>query len=476
MVRAGSIACLAVATAIAFAACGDSEPVSEGDLQRVADGLAKDVFLGPALVGGEERFHVPGTSLTVNDSEGESETVVSGVADLDADEPIEIGQVQAIGSNSKTVTAVLVMQLVEDGTIDLDQRLAEIAEENPGDGGSLGRLVGEYRDNVHDVTLRQLLNHTSGLASWDSTKEWQREFARDPLQDWRLDQLSRFGLENPPLFKPGAEGEWNYSNTDYTLLGMVLEAVRGKPVEEQMAALFEEAGMESSYYAPSPAEVRESPLSERLIHGYAPIPSSQKEQIPFLAQAFAGAPRSEANPRHPWTVRVVSSDPKEEGPSVGVAPASSSRAAAAEGEGPLEYKDVTNAFAIGMGLTAGGIVSNTEDMARFWRALVDGELVSRETFRIMRTTVPLGEAQPQGIDNRWGFGFGYQRVAPGVLFEGSPRYKIWYHLGNVFGYSSAAYWVEEEDLVVANTVDIFPQPVGDLGMLREVLRAVNENG
>ena len=44
------------------------------------------------------------------------------------------------------------------------------------------------------------------------------------------------------------------------------------------------------------------------------------------------------------------------------------------------------------------------------------------------------------------------------------------HLGDTFGYASAAYFVEGQDLVVTNTVNLFPQPVGDLGLLRDVLR------
>ncbi len=89
----------------------------------------------------------------------------------------------------------------------------------------------------------------------------------------------------------------------------------------------------------------------------------------------------------------------------------------------------------------------------------------------MKTTVPVGEAQPKGVEERWGLGPGYQRIAPGALFKGSPEYTVWYHLGNIFGYSTASYYVEEEDLVVSNTVNIFPDPVGDLGVLRDVLRA-----
>ena len=74
------------------------------------------------------------------------------------------------------------------------------------------------------------------------------------------------------------------------------------------------------------------------------------------------------------------------------------------------------------------------------------------------------------MTTRWGLGFGEQIVAPNAFFPGSLPYRIWMRRGDTFGYASAAYFVEGQDLVVTNTVNLFPQPVGDLGLLRDVLR------
>jgi hypothetical protein len=62
-----------------------------------------------------------------------------------------------------------------------------------------------------------------------------------------------------------------------------------------------------------------------------------------------------------------------------------------------------------------------------------------------------------------------------VLWKGSPRFGVWMHLGDIFGWESAAYYVRQEDLVVTNTDNLFPTPVGDLGVLREVLRAYSSS-
>jgi hypothetical protein len=88
----------------------------------------------------------------------------------------------------------------------------------------------------------------------------------------------------------------------------------------------------------------------------------------------------------------------------------------------------------------------------------------------MKRTVPTGENEP-GVTTRWGLGFGEQVVAPNALYPGSLPGRVWMHLGSIFGYSSAGYYVENQALVVTNAVNLFPQPVGDLGVLRNVLRA-----
>ena len=459
------------AATLPLGGCADEEAAPPTDeLQEIADGLTEDVFVGTGPANGKRRFQVPAASLTVAVADEPAETVASGVSRLGDDRPLDPGQVQPIGSNTKVVTAVLVMRLVEEGRLDLDERLPQIAKANREDGGRLAHLVRRYEPRVREVTLHELLNHTSGLQSWDDTDAWTEAFVRDPLRRSRLDRLSSYGLAQPAIFSPGARGEWNYSNTDYTLLGMVLEAVSGDSVRSQMEALFDEIGMDRSAYAPTPVEVRMTPLSSLLIDGYMPIPPHSEKQPAVLTEAFDGAGTADAVIGHPRPVESVSTNPKTSGLTVDVRRAAATETARDEGHRKFKYVNVTHAYNLGMGLTAGGIVSNSEDVARFWRALFDGELVEPETLELMKETVPVGEARPKGVDVRWGIGFGHQQIGPGVLFEGSPAYSVWYHLGNIFGYSSASYYVEEEDVVVTNTVDIFPQPVGDLGVLREVLR------
>jgi hypothetical protein len=120
-------------------------------------------------------------------------------------------------------------------------------------------------------------------------------------------------------------------------------------------------------------------------------------------------------------------------------------------------------------------VSNTRDLARFWRALFRGRLLRPRTRRLLRRSVP-APPNARGVRNYFALGVQRQDVARGVLWRGSPRLRIWMKLGDVFGYTSAAYYVQGppalDGLVVTNTTNLFPRPVGDLGVLKATLRAL----
>jgi CubicO group peptidase (beta-lactamase class C family) len=448
------------------AGCGGSDD-TDTRLQGVIDGMTHDVFVGNGITGKRQLFHLPAAALTVNSSDDDSQTFVSGTADLNSREPPRASDIQPIGSNTKVVTAVLVMRLVQDGKLQLEERVPAIVSKYGDDQDPLTALARKYPDRLKHVTLREMLNHTSGLAdSLDSTG-FAAAFSKDPLATFTLPQLASYGLEEPPVFPPGAPGRWNYSNTDYQMLGLILEAVTGQPVEQQMQALFDEAGMKSTHYTPSVTQMQGPPIAGSLIHGYMPGTGPNAKQ-PTLLSVFDSAPTATTK-LGPAAVQVISTNPAESGPAVQVSPADPRLTRQVRKHPTFTYKDVTSAYSLSIGQTAGGIVSNTEDLARFYRALFGGKLVDRDTLALMEQTVPTGE-NFKGVQVRWGLGFGQQLIDPGVLFPGSPRLTVWMHLGDIFGWESAAYYVPQEDLVVTNTDNLFPTPVGDLGLLRNVLR------
>jgi D-alanyl-D-alanine carboxypeptidase len=116
-----------------------------------------------------------------------------------------------IASVSKMFTAVATMQLVNDGSIDLDKPFT----------GQLG-LPGPFNDpRVAAVTVRQLLSHTSGFGVS------RNNFFGHGVNTWQ--QAAKAALEQPLLFDPGTA--FQYSNANFCLLGLLLEAVTGQPFE-----------------------------------------------------------------------------------------------------------------------------------------------------------------------------------------------------------------------------------------------------
>ncbi len=119
-----------------------------------------------------------------------------------------------IGSVTKQFTAALILQLMEEGKIDLQGHVTDYLSDYPAASGDR-------------ITIHQLLNHTSGLPNYTSLPGFMRDDARDPYApDSFLAVFSGLDLD----FEPGTE--WNYSNSGYFLLGAIIEHVTGKPYDE----------------------------------------------------------------------------------------------------------------------------------------------------------------------------------------------------------------------------------------------------
>src|SRR5579884_2698120 len=138
-----------------------------------------------------------------------------GIADPAKGTPMSVGMHTRIGSVTKTFTGTAIMQLAEAGKLSLDDKIGKYVAGIP---------------NGDRITLRQLANMTSGLASYTRSKKFQQVLFSRPQTIFTPRQLLDLGLAEPPLFEPGAS--FDYSNTNTILLGMVIEKVTGKPVGE----------------------------------------------------------------------------------------------------------------------------------------------------------------------------------------------------------------------------------------------------
>jgi len=142
-----------------------------------------------------------------------------GKADLEQDVAATSGTVYRIGSVTKQFTAATVMQLMEIGKVRLDD--------------SIGSYLPSLPRAWHAVTVRQLLNHTSGVPSYtDIGAAWQRRWGEEMTPDTLVALTA--GL--PMWFPPGTK--WRYDNTGYVILGMLIEKVTGRSWGTEIEARF----------------------------------------------------------------------------------------------------------------------------------------------------------------------------------------------------------------------------------------------
>ncbi|MEW5868547.1 MAG: serine hydrolase domain-containing protein [Chloroflexota bacterium] len=310
-----------------------SGPTRFTDLQAVLDAYSA----GHAGVGLQATLVLP---------DGDSWTGVSGYASHEQAVPLTPQHHLYIGSLTKLLTAALVVRQVEAGAFGLDSTL-EPWFDSPW---------------ASRVSVADLLNHTSGIPSYTEEAWFLVRYFGLPQKTWLPAELAA-GIANRPLeFEPGSRHR--YSNSNYLLLGLLLEKSTGKSYAEFIAdPVRSEWGLSETYYL--------APLS-----GLG-IANAYDETLLHLGRAnLSGFRRS------------------------------------------LESG----------GYSAGGVLSNSQDMARFVRALFEAKIVSRPSLARMLTFIDAPDAD---VPAQTGYGLGLRRLeVGGNIFAG--------HTGTIPGYSGIA--------------------------------------
>jgi D-alanyl-D-alanine carboxypeptidase len=160
--------------------------------------------------------------------------VQAGLADRGTGRPLSPADAFDIASNTKTFGATVVLQLVGQHRLSLADNLA-------------GLLPGTVPDG-RAITLRMLLNHTSGLFDYTEDEQWLAALRTDPGHAWTPAELLALALRHPPNFAPGTTRL--YSNTGYLLVGMILERITGQSVHDLFAErIIRPLGLRHTYYA-----------------------------------------------------------------------------------------------------------------------------------------------------------------------------------------------------------------------------------
>lgn len=213
---------------------------------------------------------VPGVNVETRDERG-TRSIVAGAGNLHPDEPPRpAGQFRA-GSLTKSFTATLVLSLVADGQIDLD---APIDSYLPG--------LLPYSE---PITVRQLLQHRSGLFDYGEVL-WANPklVAQSRHRDYAPADLVRVATREPLQFTPGTQ--FLYSNTDYVLLGLLVEKVTGHSYAHELSQrVLDPAGLRHTYVAGHDPRLRQPSA-----HGYEAVhPSNQLTDLTTYNMSVAWA-------------------------------------------------------------------------------------------------------------------------------------------------------------------------------------------
>ncbi|MCZ2824254.1 MULTISPECIES: serine hydrolase domain-containing protein [unclassified Modestobacter] len=215
----------------------------------------------------------PGALAAVRGSGGRVHHLTAGVGDLTTGEPVPVDGEVRIASNTKTFVATVVLQLVEEGLVDLD---APIETHLPG-------LVRGPGGDGNAITVRQLLQHTSGLPDYDDVVV--ADYLAVQHRYVEPHQLLDIALARPASFAPDAG--WEYSNTNYVLAGLLVQEVTGRPIGAEITTrIIEPLDLDDTYW---PHE-GEQELRGDHPHGYyAAEPGAEYADVTVQDPAFGWA-------------------------------------------------------------------------------------------------------------------------------------------------------------------------------------------
>lgn len=201
-------------------------------------------------------FGVPGIMMTVSDEAGVW-SGASGKADLASDIDLKPCNITRTGSTVKTMTAVTILLLQEEGKLDLDDKIADY----------LSAEILNGLANAKVVTIRQLLQHSSGIYNYIADPHFQTASLNDLIKVWKPNELLSYARKKPADFTPGTDAR--YSNTGYILLGEIIEVVESKPFYKVFEEkLIQPVSLLSTQFA------AKNPVPEGIIQGYIDLYSN----------------------------------------------------------------------------------------------------------------------------------------------------------------------------------------------------------
>jgi D-alanyl-D-alanine carboxypeptidase len=330
---------------------------------------------------------LPGLSVAVGNGEGLVWSGTAGYSDVMRRVPVKSDDRFCLGSITKTFVATVILQLVEEGKLDLDKTPTDYVDLE------IVRAV----PNTSEATLRHLLNHQSGIPTWEFQKEWMRKGRGDAMtlgHVWGKTETLEYctGDLLPATNAPGAQ--YRYSNTNYTILGLIIEQVTGNDAAAEIRKrILEPLGLRNTF-----------------LESFEEIPGGYVSHYHYATAAFqeaAGVHRGFTEIR-PGVVESTAANLSPE-------------------------------------WTAGGMLSSAPDLLRYARALRDGELLGVTAHKQMFTYYPpSGGGRP---NRQYMLGISRSERAFG-------DYASVGHGGGTLGFSARMIWFEGTDVIVIMLTNI----------------------
>lgn len=245
-----------------------------------------------------EELSIPGANVLLDRPCGGTSTAhltwtaALGVSDLRNRTPMSPDLHMRIGSITKTMTATVVLQLIDEGSFTLDDTLATLLPDVP------------PVPNAEQITVRHLLSMRSGIFDYVDDETFFPQVLADPTRPWTPQEMIALAGKHDPLFAPG--GDFAYSNTNFILLGLIIEDRTKQPIAEALTRrLFAPLGM---VHTSLPDD---ETLREPFAHGYISDPRQDTGELVdmtvFNATAAwaAGGVVSTVGDLHIWLKALV---------------------------------------------------------------------------------------------------------------------------------------------------------------------------
>lgn len=283
----------------------------------------------------------PGATLGVVLANGQSFGLAVGFSDRETKTPMKPTDRMLAGSVGKTFAAATTLQLIKEGKIGLDDKIEKYLGREPW----FSRLP-----NAKDIRVRQLMNHSSGLVRYEFKDQFTKDLTANPEKTWKPAELVAYLLDEKPPFAAGKG--WDYSDTNYIVLGMIIEKVTGRK-------FYDEA-------------------NRRLLK-----PLKLSDTIPQDGPRLKGVVQGYAGPNNPF--------------------------------GGTDAMIVNGKFAINPQFewTGGGYVSTAHDLARWARMMYEGRAFSPD---LLPQVVEGVAAPMLGRETRYGLGVIIRKTAIGTSY------------------------------------------------------------